>query len=60
MVTDYTQCSVLFCDLAENCRRKDYVGKPHDPNQSFADFDLDLHFNDMQELVCDAQLIKTK
>lgn len=60
MITDYTQCSILFCALSDNCRRKDYVGRPVDPNQSFADFELDLHVNDVQELVCDALIPKTK
>lgn len=60
MMKDITFCSALFCDLSHNCKRQEHLGKPYDEQLSFADFSKDgvLHFNDVQELVCDAQLTK--
>lgn len=57
MNRDMTFCSALFCDLSNKCERKNYEGKPYDDNLSMLDFSIDsLHFNDVQELVCDDQL----
>lgn len=57
MNKDITHCAALFCDLSNQCRRKEHEGRPVDDTLSFMDFSLEsLHINDMQELVCDDRL----
>lgn len=59
MSRDMTFCSALFCNLAVDCHRKDHIWKPYDEHLSMFDFSVDsLYVDDMQELVCDDQLIK--
>lgn len=59
MSSHMTFCSALFCNLAVDCHRKDYIGKPYDEDLPIFDFSVDsLRIDDMQELVCDDQLIK--
>jgi hypothetical protein len=59
MNTDITFCNALFCPLAENCRRKEYIGRPcTDEVLSFDDFSPHLTEEDNGEVSCEAGLSK--
>ena len=47
-----TKCSSLFCPLLEMCKRKDFIGKPHNPELPFFDFSKGLKYNKEEDEWC--------